>query len=62
MMKMKTHWTGGQFSIFRVVFGFYLLQHFSRVAAVGPGDFFFSRRLARWKFEPALALVSKYFS
>src|SRR5260221_13425010 len=28
MMKMKTHWTGGQFRIFRVVFGFYLLQHF----------------------------------
>lgn len=25
---MKNHWTGAQFSIFRVVFGLYLLQHF----------------------------------
>jgi len=39
---MKNGWTGGQYSVYRGVFGFYLLIHFLRLAPWGP-ELFSSR-------------------
>ncbi len=61
MMKMKTHWTGGQFSIFRVVFGFYLLQHFLALLPWGPEIFSSAGVLPDGNLSPLLRLFPNIF-
>jgi hypothetical protein len=61
MMKMKTHWTGGQFRIFRVVFGFYLLQHFLALLPWGPEIFSSAGVLPDENLSPLLRLFPNIF-
>src|SRR5258708_25929103 len=61
MMKMKTHWTGGQFSIFRVVFGFYLLQHFLALLPWGPEVFSSAGVLPDGNLSPLLRSFPNIF-
>ena len=61
MMEMKTHWTDGQFSIFRVVFGFYLLQHFLALLPWGPEIFSSAGVLPDGNLSPLLRLFPNIF-
>ncbi len=53
----KTGWTGGQYSLFRVIFGLYLMVHFAHLLPWAVEVFSSKGMLAEGELSPLLSLV-----
>src|SRR5262249_28080136 len=56
LMSRSNGWTGGEDSLFRILFGSYLLVNFLRLLAGGPGVFTGAEALLPERFPNVLAL------
>ena len=53
----KTGWTGGQYSLFRIIFGLYLMVHFAHLLPWAAEVFSSAGMLADGDLSPLLSLV-----
>src|ERR1700752_3545000 len=58
---MKTGWTGGQYSLYRVIFGTYLFIHFAELVPWGPELFSSQGVLSLGSESPLIRLFPNIF-